>query len=175
MSIALITGKVIYTNQGFGLPYSYPLASGDTVNYAMSEYNLKPSLEEINDYDDKTSVTVNIAFSIPTSELASSQYQKTISIFENARKNAINEWFQKVDPDTYNSSVTSLNITNQKNGYTIKNTPTYYSSKFLTLEELKELDTYSTVTINVYNYDKGIDQDYSLTDYLKEVQNNDFE
>ena len=175
MIIALVSGKVIYMNKGFGLPYTYPLSSGDTVIYSLNEYNLDTSLENVNDYDADTDVTVNIIFSIPTSELNDSQYSSAISILEKTRTSAINEWFKTSDVESYNYSTTSINISNQQNKSTIKQSPTYYTSHVLSIEDLKELDSCSTITINVYSYENNINKDYSLADYLKEVQNNDFE
>lgn len=173
MVIALVAGKVIYMNQGFGLPYAYPLSSGDTIYYNLSEYNLDSSLTKIKSNSDDTSVTVNVALTLPTSELNSSQYQNALSILEKSRTDAINEWFKDAQLDEFNAA--SINITNQRNDTTIKHSPTYYTSQILSLEDLKELDTCSTITINVYNYEKNIDKDYSLNEYLKEVQNHDFE
>ncbi len=175
MVIALVSGKIIYMNKGFGLPYTYPLASGDTVIYSVNEYNLDTSLENVNDYDADTDVTVNIIFSIPTSDLKDSQYSSAISILEKTRTSAINEWFKETDVENYNGSTTSINISNQQNKSTINHSPSYYTSHVLSIKDLKELDSCSTITINVYSYEKNINKDYSLTDYLKEVQNNDFE
>lgn len=175
MVVALVSGKVIYMNKGFGLPYTYPLSSGDTVSYSLNEYNLDTTLENVNDYDADTDVTVNVTFSIPTSDLNDRQYSSAISILEKTRKNAIDEWFKVSDVENYNYSTTSINISNLQNNSPIKYSPTYYTSQVLSIEDLKELDTCSTITINVYNYEKNINKDYSLTEYLKEVQNNDFE
>ncbi len=173
MFLSIGIGKVIYLNEGFGLPYTYSFTNGDKLVCNLSEYNLTRDLTFDSEGTSSTSISLDITTNIPTSKLESDQYSKAFSILKKTRDDAIEAWFHH-SSDYYETASCSISFTNMNLTDTLTYSPTYQTSNLLTLDELKELDKCSMITIQVYDYEKGIEKSYSLSEYLRAVKN-DFE
>lgn len=171
MVLALGIGEIIFINKGFGLPYTYSLSTGDTLVCNISEYDLNTSLALDTDSSSTTSVSLDITINIPTDELESDTYKEAVSILEDKRNQAIDAWFEK---RYYEDATCTITFNSTSDNSTLLYGPTYQTSNLFTLDELKTLSKCGTINISVYDYESGIDNSYSLTEYLKAVQN-DFE
>ncbi len=171
MVLALGIGEIIFINKGFGLPYTYSLSTGNTLVCNISEYDLNTSLALDTDSSSTTSVSLDITINIPTDELDSDTYKEAVSILEDKRNQAIDAWFEK---RYYEDATCTITFNSTSDNSTLLYGPTYQTSNLFTLDELKTLSKCGTINISVYDYESGIDNSYSLTEYLKAVQN-DFE
>ena len=171
MVLALGIGEIIFINKGFGLPYTYSLSTGNTLVCNISEYDLNTSLALDTDSSSTTSVSLDITINIPTDELDSDTYKEAVSILEDKRNQAIDAWFEK---RYYEDATCTITFNSISDNSTLLYGPTYQTSNLFTLDELKTLSKCGTINISVYDYESRIDNSYSLTEYLKAVQN-DFE
>ena len=167
MILVLGIGEIIFINKGFGLPYTYSLSTGDALVCNISEYNLNTSLTLDTDSSSTTSVSLDITINIPTDELYSDTYKEAVSILEDKRNQAIDAWFEK----RYYDATCTITFNSTSDNSTLLYGPTYQTANLFTLDELKTLSKCGTINVSVYDYESGIDNSYSLTEYLKAVQN----
>lgn len=168
LSVTLITvliAQFCYINKGFGLPYTYPIRSGETVTYQYNAYNLDKQLkEEDDDNPEDCSISVNFDLTMKTSELDSDKYREVFDILENYRKDAITESLNNHEqfPD-FHGFMSISNDTGKDNVYNDYYNPIHV----LTLDELKAISKVTDVKIEVYDYNDDSDEIYTLNEYLE--------
>ena len=168
LSVTLITvllAQFSYINKGFGLPYTYPIRSGETVTYQYSSHNLDKQLKERDDDNpEDCSISVTFNLTMKTSELDSDQYREVFEILENYRKDVITESLD--NRERFPNFHGFMSISNDTGKDNVCND--YYNPvHVLTLDELKTLSKVTDVKVEVYNYDDYSDEIYKLSEYLE--------
>lgn len=163
--ITVLIAQFCYINKGFGLPYTYPIHSGETVTYQYNAYDLDKQLEE-EDGDNPVdcSISVNFDLTMKTSELDSDKYKEVFDTLENYRKDVITESLNNHEqfPD-YHGFMSVSNDTGKDNLYNDYYNPMHV----LTLDELKTISKVTDIKIEVYDYNDGSDEIYTLNEYLE--------
>lgn len=165
--VALVTigfAQISYINKGFGIPYAYPVRSGETVTYSYQAYNLDTELNEKEPGpSDEYSITVSFDLIMNTNSL-DEENKNVFEMMEKYRTKLIDKNLENREYyPSYNGSLSISNDIKNKN----VNHDYYWAMSTLRLEELKEISKYTKVEVDVYDYENDTDEIYTLNEYLE--------
>lgn len=154
-----------FMNKGFNIAKQYSLKEGTSISYSVSGYQLTKDLAQQAHEGD--SIEYRFVFTIPTDAIDSTKYKEVISILENYRNACIDYWYTSESIGNYDTF--ALNVMQKKQTHTIKDY-IYRSNKGLSINDLEIINTFTPVTVDVYDeYTFELKHSYNLSEYIEEV------
>ena len=160
--VTLGLAQFSWKEKGFGYAYRYSLTQGDTLHYS---YNA--GYGEVTDDTEYSGQDAYIDFSvdIPVKELGEAKNEKLVQILEEYRTSLLDEYFSRKVPE-WGTGNLYVESTKKSKPYDTPLSDYSYYGTALTMDQLREINMYTPVTVSIYDYATDDTKELTLQEYL---------